>query len=342
MFQSTTIRLTGWYLLILISLSIMFSIIIYQLASSEIQTRLEGFQTSLQASQDIEPTLLATTALRADESAKTKANLSVGLLYINLMILLIGGLGSYFLARRSLLPIQKAHEAESRFTSDASHELRTPLAVIKTEIEVALRDNNANIDDLKEVLASNLEEVDKLSKLAEMLLSLSRLDHSKLKLSPVNLYKISHNVIKSLKLPSNRISLICKKQLTVCGDEIAIFELIKVLIDNSVQYSPNDSVINIAISESDINAKFEISNTGPGIQPDKLPFIFERFYRADSSRTNGQHKGYGLGLALAKSIVELHSGELIASSAPNQETTFTVLLPLTSRICKTKDENITT
>ena len=332
MFRSTTIRLTGWYLLILMSLSIIFSIVIYNVASSEIQTRLERFQISLQESQDLQPPPRAMmTTLRANEVDKTTANLSIRLFYMNLMILIIGGFGSYFLARRSLLPIQKSHEAQSRFTSDTSHELRTPLAVMKTELEVALRDNNATAGSLKEVLLSNLEEVDKLSKLAEMLLNLSQLDHTKLKLSPVNLDKITRGIIKDFRQPSSRISLISKKHLIINGNEIAIADLIKILIDNALQYSPKDSLISINLSQLDQRAKFKITNAGPGIRSDKLPYIFERFYRADSSRTNGEHKGYGLGLSLAKNIVELHNGELIATSTPDHETTFTFLLPLISK-----------
>jgi signal transduction histidine kinase len=235
------------------------------------------------------------------------------------------------LARRNLIPIEKAHEAQSRFTSDASHELRTPLAVMKIELEAALRDKNASTDELKEVLSSNLEEVNKLSKLAEMLLNLSRSDHTKLKIESVNLTKITKNVVRDFKLPTSRISLTAISHLTVKGDETALSELVKVLIDNALQYSPKGSQVLINLSKQDNQAKFEITNTGPGISQDKLPHIFERFFRADSSRTNGEHKGYGLGLALAKSIVELHNGELMASSTPDVETTFTFLLSLKSK-----------
>lgn len=311
----------------------MFSVVIYQVASSELQTRLEIFQTSLQESKElIYPTTLVAAALRASQVDEARVNISIGLLYVNLVVLIVGGFGSYFLARHSLIPIEKAHEAQSRFTSDASHELRTPLAVMRTELEVALRDNNATPNDLKEVLASNLEEVNKLSKLAEMLLNLSNFDHNKLKIDPINISKASQSIVKGFKQPINRIKLTSEKHIVVHGNEMAISELIKVLIDNALQYSPKSSQVNIVLSKKDNWAKFEISNTGPGIQPDKLPHIFDRFYRADSSRTNGSQKGYGLGLALAKSIVELHGGELMASSTPDIETTFTFLLSLDSKL----------
>jgi signal transduction histidine kinase len=201
---------------------------------------------------------------------------------------------------------------------------------MKTELEVALRDKDATADSLKEVLTSNLEEVDKLSKLAQMLLNLSQFDHTKLNRGPVNLNKITRDIIKDFNLLSNRITLTSNNHLVVNGNETAINELVKVLVDNALQYSPKDSEIKIILSKQDNYAKFEITNSGPGISADKLPHIFDRFYRADSSRTNGEHKGYGLGLSLAKSIVELHNGELIASSIPDDETTFTFLLSLNS------------
>jgi len=265
--------------------------------------------------------------LRQAEVDSADTNLSTQLVYANLFVLFIGGFISYFLARRSLAPIEKAHEAQSRFTSDASHELRTPLAVMKTELEVALRDTNATTYDLKEVLKSNLEEVDKLTKLSEMLLSISRIDNSGLKLGPVNLTKITQETIKRFGKPAGRIHFKPGRQQIIYGNEVAIADIVKILIDNALLYSPIDSIIDISISSENHNALFEISNAGSGIEPDKIPHIFDRFYRADSSRTNGKHKGYGLGLALAKNIAELHNGQLSVTSSPNEMTTFTLVLP---------------
>src|SRR5680860_1256609 len=127
MFRSTTIRLTGWYLLILMSLSIIFSVIIYQLASNEIHTRLEGIQTSLHESQSIDPLLPDTTIILADQAEQTEANLFIGLFYVNLMILAVGGFGSYFLARRSLVPNPKAPETTSPLSSGARQQPCPPI-----------------------------------------------------------------------------------------------------------------------------------------------------------------------------------------------------------------------
>ena len=322
-------------MVILMTLSLVFSIAIYQVTTSEVQTRIEGFRTSLQ----IPPRGMMPSVDDLNQTETTaQSSLSMRLLYVNILILFVGGFVSYFLARRSLIPIEKSHEAQSRFTSDASHELRTPLAVIKTEIEVAIRDNNATTDNLRQTLSSNLEEVNKLSKLSEMLLSLSQLENANLQMSSINLDKITRKVVNSFNKTSKRISISTQKRLMVTGNDVAIYDLIKVLVDNSIQYSLKDSKIYIDISQEDGFAKLNITNNGPGINKEKLPYIFDRFFRADSSRTNGNHKGYGLGLALAKNIVSLHSGDLIVSSEPDKETIFTLLLPLNSKVqAKTKN-----
>ncbi len=333
MFKSATIRLTGWYLLVLMTLSIVFSVVIYQLTTGEVQTRLERFQTSLQQSHDFDfaPPPIKAALLRNSEVNEATETIVKELVLLNLFILVIGGYVSYLLARRNLMPIEKAHEAQSRFTSDASHELRTPLTVMKTELEVALMDKKASTADLRAVLVSNLEEVDKLSKLAQMLLNLSQFDNTNLKMGSVNLYKVTQSVINDFKLTDSRIIINTSNKPIVHGNETAIAELIKILIDNALQYSPNDSLIVINLLKDDSNATFEIINTGPGIAADKISHVFDRFYRADSSRTSGSQKGYGLGLALAKQIIELHKGELIATSTPDHETIFTFILALNNK-----------
>lgn len=305
------------------------SVVIYQVASIEIHNSLDKLETSLQLSQK---KYSSKEPRHEAETQVARQNLTKQLLSMNIFVLFIGGFVSYYLARRSLIPIRKAHEAQSRFTSDASHELRTPLAVMKTELEVAISDEKATVKELKDVLRSNLEEVDKLSKLSEMLLSISRIDDSGLKFGAVNINKVTKEVIKDFGKPAERITLNSKKQQIVFGNDVAIADIIKILIDNALLYSPIDSKIDITIFSKEEYAIFEISNSGAGISADKLPLVFNRFYRADSSRTNGQHKGYGLGLALAKNLTELHNGTLSASSIPNKVTKFTLKLPLKSSV----------
>jgi len=310
------------------SVSVLFSIAIYQVASTEVRTRLDHFQTNFQQSVEMIPPINNVDIFRKNELHNAAENLSIELVYANLIVLIVGGFASYFLACHSMKPIKRAHEAQSRFTSDASHELRTPLAIMKAEIEVALRDKEPTINDLREVLSSNLEEIDKLTRLSEMLLNLSRLEHAKLKMKPTNLNKITQEIVKGLKQPADRISIIGKSTQIINVNETAIVDVLRILTDNALLYSPNDSTVLIKISKQNEFAKLEITNRGAGISPDKISHIFNRFYRADSSRTSGDRKGYGLGLALAKNIVDLHKGMISVTSNPEDDTTFTLLLPL--------------
>jgi len=250
----------------------------------------------------------------------------LALLYVNFVILIGGGFGSYWLARRTLAPIEKAHEAQSRFTSDASHELRTPLAAMKAELEVYLRDKNLPIAEARELLESNLEEVDKLIQLSEMLLKMSRLDYDKLEKTQLDIVQLLPNAMKPYSRYKKRFDITTRKSAITTGNEAAIIELMSILIDNSLKYSPENSRISIRIFERRLMTGFEITNTGKPIAEDKLPHIFDRFYRADSSRTESNKNGYGLGLAIAKKITEIHHGYIQASST-EKETMFTFYLP---------------
>lgn len=312
------------------SISLLFSGVIYKVADSEIDSRLQNLQQKIQTEADM--SLLPNFdfgRLRIYQAHQAAINLFLSLVYTNLLILVAGGVGSYVLARRTLEPIERSYEAQSRFTSDASHELRTPLSVMKTELEVALRDPTLSKDEMKELLESNLEEVNKLTELSRMLLQLSRLDHSSIETEKIAVDTVIGEVIKRYDKEGTRINYQnTLKPLHVSGNTVGLEELITILVDNALKYSPDDSIVSINVTKKDRYAAIEIKNQGEGIDAKNLPFIFDRFYRIDSSRTGGSKSGYGLGLSLAKKIVELHDGELSASSAKDQETVFRVSLPL--------------
>lgn len=330
MFHSATLKLTLWYLFIIAGICFVFSIIIYQVASSEVDSRLEVFEQRLLS----DPSNASQfggydfATLRALQAKQAQSSLFTNLLYINLLFLAAGGIASYFMARQTLGPIEQSHEAQSRFTSDASHELRTPLAAMKTELEVALRDPKLPKQEMRDLLTSNLEEVDKLSKITQSLLLLSRLEHSALTTRRVAFNDIVRRQVERSKESSRIIYSGPEKILYVSAHQVSIEELVTILMDNALKYSPPDSDIQVRLSKKGRKARLEITNSGKGIAPENLPYIFERFFRADESRTGGQENGYGLGLSLAKKIVEVHKGDLSASSELNKKTTFSVSLPL--------------
>ncbi len=329
MFHSATLKLTGWYLLILMSISLLFSFTIYQTVTGEVRARLSEFQSRFEQ-PDI--SLFGSTNNQAFSTYRllqrqvTSHNILVTLTYVNLLIFFGGGALSYLLARRTLRQIEQSHDAHSRFTSDASHELRTPLAAIKTELEVALNDPKLSKADMRSLLKSNLEEVDKLTVLSKTLLQLSKMDYAGLELEPVNLGDITSEVVQRYDKNAKRIKLsLPPEQLVVKANQASVEELLTILIDNALKYSPPNSRIKASLTKRGRHALFTISNKGEGIAAENLPHIFDRFYRANESRNDG---GSGLGLALAKEIVALHKGELTVSSAKNADTTFRFLLPL--------------
>lgn len=329
MFQSATLKLTAWYLAIIMAVSLLFSIAIYQINYHEVNVRLENLQrgiTSQFGTQTLQSFISGTDLLQV-QSDQAALQMLISLLYINIFVLVAGGAGSYFLARRTLRPIEEAHEAQSRFTSDASHELRTPLTAIKAEIEVALRDKVIDPVEARELLESNLEEVDKLIQLSEMLLSLSRLDYDTLTKQKLDLPEVLKAALKPHKSVIKRFDITTRKNAYVEGDKAAIIELMTILIDNALKYSPERSKISIRMFQRMRTIGFEISNSGPKIDEKALPHIFDRFYRGDTSRTNSTKNGYGLGLAIAKKIIDVHEGDIFVQSA-KEKTTVTFYLPI--------------
>lgn len=330
MFHSATLKLTGWYLLILMTLSLLFSVAIYQITAGEINDRLNQIETSLRLPRDYGFDDLRTTQLQEAEG-----NLVVGLIYINLLILSAGGVGSYYLAKRTIRPIEEAHEAQSRFTSDASHELRTPLAAMKTEIEVALRDPNLSKDEMHELLESNLEEVNKLTRLSHTLLQLSKLDYDNVEREVCDVNIAVGDAIRSFEVTGRTMIFSpYASALHVMSTLGSVEELAMILIDNALKYSPQDSRVQVTISRKSGKALIAVKNSGKGIPSAQLPHIFDRFYRADNSRTNGSRNGYGLGLSVAKKIVDINDAELTATSVEDGMTTFTLIFQATHAVSK--------
>jgi signal transduction histidine kinase len=329
MFHSAVVKLTAWYLLILMSISLLFSLTLYNITTNELHDRINDLQSRIEA-PDVSPYApnhRLFVAYSNEQREETQHNILITLAYVNILILLSGGMLCYLLARRTLHDIEQSHDAQSRFTSDASHELRTPLAAMRTELEVALRDPKLSKDEMRELLQSNLEEVNRMTALSQTLLHLSRLDYASLDFETVNLSTVVSDVIQRYDKNLNRIKFDPPKgQLAIKSNLSSIDELFTILVDNALKYSPEKSKIITKLTRQGRNAVFTITNTGIGISKEDLPHIFERFFRAENySRTDG---GAGLGLALAKEIVAMHKGEMSVSSTKNKYTIFTVILPL--------------
>jgi two-component system sensor histidine kinase CiaH len=326
MFTKASLRLTAWYVAILMALSLTFSAWLYSETMNEVRS---GFNAQLlRPYANLLPRQDVITYL--DEQYNASRMRVIGsLVLLNAGVLVAGSVISYALARRTLRPIEDALEAQNRFTADASHELRTPLTSMKTEIEVALRNQNLSAKDARELLASNVEEIDRLSQLASGLLVLARTG-DKTELSPVAIDDIAKKVTKRFEPAAKARRIKIQSQLTAikaAANGAHVDAIAGILIDNAIKYGDEKSVITVAVAKYDNQACLTVHNQGKPIAPDDLPRVFDRFYRVDSSRTGGKASGYGLGLAIAQTLAKSMNG-VIAIKSDKSGTAFTLRLAL--------------
>jgi len=219
-----------------------------------------------------------------------------------------------------------------QFTSDASHELRTPLTVLKGETELALRRPRSS-EDYRLVLESGLEEIDRMGRIVDELLFLSRADLGEIRMEskPVRLDQLLEDVKRQAEVLGQEHEIQIKtgplEPVTVAGDEMRLHELVLNLVDNAIKYSKKGGTIEMRVVVSGRTARLSVVDAGIGIPPEEQPKIFNRFYRTDAARVHAK-KGTGLGLAICKWIVEAHHGSIEVQSNPDKGSTFTVVLPL--------------
>lgn len=331
MFHSAAIRLTTWYLAIIMTLSISTSFALYHVSSnylvqnSQRQTGYFGGLLGPQSASEF-------ADLRQKQLDEDRGQLKTNLLIFNLLVLVGGGAASYGLARRTLRPIEEALESQIRFTADASHELRTPLATIQAENEVAMRNPKLSRAEAVGLLQSNLEEVDKLKRLSDGLLTLAHANGEDDLTNEVPAKDIvraaKDRVSKAAELKKITISLPVKlSDISVKGDRQKLADLLVILLDNAVKYSPQGSSVKIGVKTRGKYCEISVSDEGQGIKKSDLSYVFERFYRADHSRNKQKADGYGLGLAIAKKIADQHNAIIEVRSAVGKGSVFSVRLP---------------
>lgn len=329
MFHSAALKLTLWYLAIIMVISLVFSVSLYRVSSADLEHNVNRqigyFNNLLDPDESLNYRQLRNRQLNED-----LRHLKTSLLFFNLLVLASGGAASYWLARRTLQPIEQALDNQTRFASDASHELRTPLTAIITENEVALRHKSLTKSRSVEVIKSNLEEAIKLKALSEGLLRLTNGRKLIENPVPVDLKKIVDEIVDrySPLAGQQKIKLRTSvKGLEVLGDKSSLTELVAIFVDNSLKYTPAGGKIDISAKRQHKQIALKIADTGQGIKASDLPRIFERFYRADASRHKDTAGGYGLGLSIAKKIAQAHHGHIEVASTLGQGTVFTIILP---------------
>jgi two-component system, OmpR family, sensor histidine kinase CiaH len=329
-FHSATVRLTAAYLGIIMLISVLFSVLIYQVSDRELVTSLERQNRVFRDYSWYSSLPQEVTGMPQRQLAAAERRLKFNLFLLNLVILVAAGGASYWLARRTLRPIEEALEAQTRFTADASHELRTPLTAMKSEIEVALRDRKLDGAQARVLLSSNLEEIQKLEALSAGLLKLAR-HGERLELAPCRAADILAAAVSRLDKTLEQRDITIEQRVEdvqVLVDRTSIIEATVILLDNAIKYSPAGSTITLGAGTRGKAAYLSVRDQGQGIKASDLPHIFDRFYRADSSRSKEKVEGYGLGLSIARQIVHAQGGSIEVGSTLGKGSTFTlVLLP---------------
>ena len=228
---------------------------------------------------------------------------------------------------QTLARLENLFRTQQRFLADVSHELRTPLTTIRGNVDLMRRMGGADQESLDDIQA----ELDRMTRLVNDLLLLARADAGSLPIErePVELDTILLDVYRQLSLLKKPVNVVLAEvdQVLVSGDADRLKQLILNLSDNAVKYTPPGGTVRLSLSKTENEAHIEISDSGIGISEEDLPYIFERFYRVDKARTRA-HGGSGLGLSIAKWIVDVHGGRIHVRSQSGKGTTFHVILPL--------------
>ena len=316
-FERARVKLTLFYVGTMITIMGIFSLVLIATLEKNIQDSLEDITGG--------NPLQHMALVRAKDTIET-----VVYTIDSILILFIGGVG-YFLAGRTLRPIQQSLDRQKRFTADASHDLRTPLAIMKTEIEVALQNNHADNSTYRKTLKSGLEEIQTMSLLVEDLLTLARTENKNKDITKMYidyqdvLNKLVERTQKQVNEKSISVELDIKDTGKIYVHEHSFTRALQNIVQNAIRYTKSDGVISITLARIGKHFTLAIKDTGVGISQKDLPYVFDRFYKASHSRND--QAGSGLGLSIAKEIIEMYDGSLSIESNEGKGTTVTIVMP---------------
>lgn len=328
-FRSARLKLTLFYLLILLAMSLTLTISFRILAEHEYAKSNSSQYGQVRhvlvaypwdyTDPDAPPVRpeIAYQRIQNNEEAATRERLNRDFLLINVAALFFGGIVSYWFAGRTLKPIEEAHASQARFAADASHELRTPLASMRVENEVFLRQQHFTEPEAREQIESNLEEVQRLEKLATGLLALSQFDATSLELKPIEVKELIGEAFEhnnhAAKSKHIKLTHELKDAAQILVHHDSALQLLNIVLENAIKYSPEHKKVTVAGYTQANRYVVTVSDEGGGIAEEDLPHIFERLYRGDKARTT-KEGGYGLGLALAEQIAQANNANVFAEN----------------------------
>ena len=326
--QQRVKRLALSYLTVIMTLSVLFSGIIYAVTSSQLNRSLPPDDHVKQTSE-IEDQFNHRLERRDN---KTREMVIMSLVVLNGVMLVFGYWLSLLLARRTLMPIEQSIEQQAQFVSNASHELRTPLAVLLLSNEIAMRKRVLTDEKARQVLSRNVEEIKKLANLSNSLLDLAKSENA---LNDPELIDISE-IIKEVIGQYSRVAK--AKQVKIFhnipdGQKVtlqvnAVRQILSILMDNAIKYAPQKvGEVKIWARLNKNSVEFIVKDNGPGISSNDQKHIFERFYRANAARTRTDASGYGLGLAIAKTLADRCDYTIRIKSKPSAGAEFILAIP---------------
>jgi signal transduction histidine kinase len=241
--------------------------------------------------------------------------------------------GSFLLAERALVPVRQVFTAQRAFVADASHELRTPLAIVHGTVERLQQRYGQNPERDRERIDDLAAECNQLERLVNDLLTLARSDVGQLAILPdtLDLDTVVADACRRISVLAEQrgieLTWTSGQQVMVYGDQAWITQLISILLENALRYTNRGGKVQVSLETESGDAVVRVADAGIGIPADDLPHIFDRFYRVDAARarTSG---GTGLGLAMARTIVTLHGGNISVESQVGKGSIFTIRLPL--------------
>ncbi|AIF53937.1 cell wall metabolism sensor histidine kinase WalK [Pelosinus sp. UFO1] len=284
-------------------------------------------------------TLLATVYAGRDVTAYARVLIRsiLTLMAVSVLFLFLAALIGYYLAGRVTIPMEESIARKKKFIADASHELRTPLSVLLTSIEAIEMDRDNTLSPFSlQIMSEAKDEFFRLKRLVNDLLTLARTDTGdiKLKKEKFSLTLITQQVLRSLKFTADEkninVLFEANESIELNADPERIYQLLFILIDNSIKYSLSDSDVSVHLEAmQNVNGPFVkiiVVDNGPGIPAEFKEQIFQRFFRIDESRSRDV-EGSGLGLSIAQWIVDAHQGEIYVNSEPGKGSEFIVLIP---------------